>query len=89
MATQKQKEAVDWFLGKARTARGYRNRLFNSNPGRARGTTMIGKMYFYFYDPKTKDKMKYYDRFPLVIPIENYKDGFQNIFKRICGFRYT
>jgi hypothetical protein len=33
-------------------------------------------MYFYFYDPKTKEKMKYYDRFPLVIPIEKYKDGF-------------
>jgi hypothetical protein len=25
---------------------------------------------------KTKEKMKYYDRFPLVIPIEKYKDGF-------------
>jgi hypothetical protein len=37
---------------------------------------MIGKMYFYFYDPKTKDTMPYYDRFPLVIPIERYNDGF-------------
>jgi hypothetical protein len=33
-------------------------------------------MYFYFYDPKTKDTMPYYDRFPLVIPIESYNDGF-------------
>lgn len=38
--------------------------------------SMIGKMYFYFYDPKTKDTMPYYDRFPLVIPIERYNDGF-------------
>lgn len=30
----------------------------------------LGKMYFYFYDPKTKDKLKYYDTFPLVIPID-------------------
>jgi hypothetical protein len=37
---------------------------------------IIGKMYFYFYDPKTKDTLKYYDKFPLVIPIENYPDGF-------------
>lgn len=36
----------------------------------------IGHMYFYFYDPKTKDYMKYYDKFPLVIPIEMYHDGF-------------
>jgi len=43
---------------------------------RLRNSSMIGKMYFYFYDPKTKDSMPYYDRFPLVIPIERYNDGF-------------
>ena len=43
---------------------------------RLRDNTFIGKMYFYFYDPKTKDSMPYYDRFPLVIPIERYSDGF-------------
>jgi hypothetical protein len=43
---------------------------------RLRDQSFIGKMYFYYYDPKTKDRMDYYDRFPLVIPIEPYKDGF-------------
>ena len=43
---------------------------------RLKNTSMIGRMYFYFYDPKTKDSMPYYDRFPLVIPIERYNDGF-------------
>jgi hypothetical protein len=43
---------------------------------RLKTSSMIGKMYFYFYDPKTKDSMPYYDRFPLVIPIERYNDGF-------------
>ena len=43
---------------------------------RLKNTSMIGKMYFYFYDPKTKESMPYYDRFPLVIPIEKYNDGF-------------
>ena len=43
---------------------------------RLRNKSMIGRMYFYFYDPKTKDKLPYYDRFPLVIPIERYNDGF-------------
>ena len=38
--------------------------------------SVVGKMYFYFYDPKTKDTMRYNDRFPLVIPIEPYRDGF-------------
>jgi len=39
----------------------------------------IGRMIMYFYDPKTKDKLPYYDRFPLVIPIEFYPDGFLGI----------
>ena len=37
---------------------------------------VVEKMYFYFYDPKHKDTLPYYDRFPLVIPIERYPDGF-------------
>ncbi len=41
-----------------------------------RSESYIGKMYFYFYDPKTKETMKYYDKFPLVIPIEEHRDGF-------------
>ena len=36
----------------------------------------IGKMYSYFYDPKHKKKLPYYDRFPLMIPIHMYPDGF-------------
>lgn len=41
-----------------------------------RNESYVGKMYFYFYDPKTKDVMQYYDKFPLVIPIEEHTDGF-------------
>ena len=43
---------------------------------RLKDKSMIGRMYFYFYDPKHKDTLPYYDRFPLVIPIERYSDGF-------------
>lgn len=43
---------------------------------RLKNKSFIGKMYFYYYDPKSKDSMPYYDRFPLVIPIEQYSDGF-------------
>lgn len=44
--------------------------------GRLKDKSVIGKMYFYFYDPKLKDSLPYYDRFPLVIPIDQYPDGF-------------
>ena len=33
-------------------------------------------MYMYIYDPKGKQELPYYDRFPLTIMIEGYKDGF-------------
>ena len=38
-----------------------------------------GNMYMYFYDPKHKDKLPYYDRFPLTIPVEPAKGGFRGI----------
>lgn len=65
----------DWLRSKVKELKPSPQRLMNDRE-RLRDSSIIGKMYFYFYDPKTKDKMKYYDRFPLVIPIENYKDGF-------------
>jgi hypothetical protein len=62
-----------------------RQEVANLNPSRSammrdreklRNRTMIGRMYFYFYDPKHKDTLPYYDRFPLVLPVERYPDGF-------------
>lgn len=35
-----------------------------------------GKMYVFFYDPKTKATLPYYDRFPLVFPFAATEDGF-------------
>lgn len=72
---QQQKEAVDWFMGRARSAAGYRNNILQ-NAERARNTPIIGKMFFFVYDPKHKKKLPMYDKFPLVFPIEPYSDGF-------------
>ena len=38
--------------------------------------SVLGKMYFYSYDPKWKNELPWYDTFPLVFPIEKYPDGF-------------
>lgn len=70
------KELTDWFIGKATTAAGIRNRIINNNPNRGRDNTVIGKMFFFIYDPKFKHILPIYDRFPLVFPIEKYSDGF-------------
>ena len=74
-STSKEKEMADWFIGKARSAAGYRKNIIG-NDERARDGTIIGHMYFFYYDPKHKMKLPVYDRFPLVMPIERYSDGF-------------
>lgn len=38
-----------------------------------------GRMYHFWYDPKWKKVLPYYDKFPLIFPIEFYKDGFLGI----------
>lgn len=37
---------------------------------------LMGGLYYFIYDPKTKDELPYYDRFPLVMPLKRHSDGF-------------
>lgn len=76
MATSQEKDAVDWFIGKARSSAGYRRNILNNNPSRERGSVVSGRMYFFHYDPKHKLTLPMYDRFPLVFPMEPKKGGF-------------
>jgi hypothetical protein len=69
------RESRDWLRTKVANLRPTKASLMN-DMARLRERSMIGRLYFFFYDPKTKEKMKYYDRFPLVLPIERYTDGF-------------
>ena len=39
----------------------------------------IGDMMMYFYDPKTKATLPYYDRFPLTIMVQPAKGGFHGL----------
>lgn len=39
----------------------------------------IGRMVMFFYDPKLKDVLPYYDMFPLIFPVKFSKDGFEGI----------
>ena len=68
-------EARDWLKSKVASLSPNRTALMKDGD-RLKAKSIIGRMYFYFYDPKTKDMLPYYDRFPLVIPIERYQDGF-------------
>lgn len=55
------------------------NTLLGDNPKRLIRTFQprhLGRLCMYFYDPKLKDVLPYYDRFPLLIPVNLYSDGF-------------
>ncbi len=69
------REARTWLQSKVSSLRPTKGELMKDRE-RMRNKSFIGRMYFYFYDPKTKDTLPYYDKFPLVIPIERYPDGF-------------
>ena len=73
--TPRTNSARDWLRSKVKTLNPTPQSIMRDRE-RLRENSLIGRMYFYFYDPKHKDTLPYYDRFPLVIPIERYPDGF-------------
>lgn len=55
------------------------NQFMRENPNRLYSILTprhIGRLCMFYYDPKLKEKLPYYDRFPLVIPIQLTPDGF-------------
>jgi len=47
--------------------------------GKRTSTPTFGLLNMFVYDPKLKEKLPYYDTFPLVLPIESYSNGFLGI----------
>ena len=47
--------------------------------GKRNNKPFFGRLNMFFYDPKLKAKLPYYDTFPLVLPLEPYADGFLGI----------
>ena len=50
-----------------------RNKLLME--GETAAEALIGKMFMYFYDAKTKATLPYWDKFPLIFVVELYEDG--------------
>lgn len=48
----------------------------NNGASQVSNNLIPGRMYMFFYDPKTKATLPYYDRFPLVFPFSKTDDGF-------------
>lgn len=65
--------ARDWFRGEAEnisTGSVTPGRLMGGNRSALMTKLLPGRMFMFTYNPKLKDKLPYYDTFPLCIPID-------------------
>tara|TARA_Y100000816_G_scaffold288763_1_gene273930 strand:+ start:111 stop:671 length:561 start_codon:yes stop_codon:yes gene_type:complete len=70
--------SIDWYRRKIREL-GRPNSDKLVREGKRRSVPYIGKLNMFFYDPKLKQKLPYYDIFPLVLPLKFYSEGFLGI----------
>lgn len=84
--TQKTRDASRWLKRRIRSiATGLTNRFsdiknaddfYRKNKKLSSSNIGPGTMATYFYDPKWKHVLPYYDKFPLILCVKMYKDGF-------------
>ncbi len=78
--TPRTKESINWFRRKATSmGRVNRNALMKDDPVELKSKGIMGNMYMFFYDPKTKDTLPYYDSFPLVVVVGPAPGGFYGL----------
>ena len=53
--------------------------IMRGSNSRNRGNALIGNLYFFYYDAKNKNKLQYWDRFPLCMPFSIHDNGFTGI----------
>ena len=80
---------VDKAGGIRKTSAWYRNAISSiadrvsarrlMNQGKLIGRPSIGRLNMFFYDPKYKQVLPLYDRFPLVLPLETIPGGFMGL----------
>ena len=77
-AAQGRPKSTDWYRDKIREF-GTPKTLDLIRDGKQAARPFFGRLNMFIYDPKLKKKLPYYDTFPLVLPLENYNDGFLGI----------
>ncbi len=74
------KESLDWFRKQLRgMKRVSRQGLLKDPEVQLAKRILPGRMYMYFYDPKHKKTLPYYDRFPLIVAVKPAPGGFYGL----------
>jgi hypothetical protein len=71
-------KSTEWFRDKIKEF-GKPTAMNLIRDGKQASRPFFGNLNMFFYDPKFKKTLPYYDRFPLVLPIERYSNGFLGI----------
>lgn len=84
------KKSLEWLSQKIAELRGTSNIPAGMSRERFRQVDnfRLGKLYCFYYDPKGKESLPYYDRFPMVLAIEKYNDGFLGLNLHYLPFNY-
>jgi len=78
--TPRTRQSRDWFANKLRNMRNInRNQLMKDESLELKNRQLIGTMNMFFYDPKTKDTLPFFDRFPLTIIVGPAEKGFYGL----------
>lgn len=77
--TLRSKESREWFRKRAANLRPNRSALMKEEPVQLKNRSVVGNMYMFFYDPKHKDTLPFYDSFPLVIVVGPAEGGFYGL----------
>lgn len=78
--TPRTKQSREWFRRKvSELSRVNRRSLMREDPIKNKTAPEPGDMYMYYYDPKHKKTLPYYDRFPLVVMSGPAPGGFYGL----------
>lgn len=78
--TPRTKESREWFRKKIKSLKTInRESLMKEDPLKQTNQEIVGSMYMFFYDPKHKDTLPYYDTFPLVVVVGPAEGGFYGL----------
>ena len=72
-------QSRDWFQKNVTKLQVNRQAILADSRLKRTATNIRGNMYMYFYDPKHKLTLPYYDRFPLTIMVDGAKGGFYGL----------
>lgn len=83
-------ESIKWLMQKISELKKTSNLASSINREQYRQTSkfILGGLYYFYYDPKTKDEIPYYDRFPLILVLERYPDGFLGLNLHYLPLKY-